>query len=238
MEKNKTGRYLKYAIGEIALVIIGILIALQINNWNEQRNNQVKLKSYILEYRADLINNIGFFDEQNEGMQESIDKNTKFLQIKNFDTISVDSLEVSIETFYIQFETKNHVYESFKNSQITEFGKYDSIIRGMQIYYNWIYSDINANIIEHNNAVDKADNYWRYEQNKYEFRYDSDGTTFQQTPAQRKENIVALIRDPKARNILKIDNRKKKHAATRLRVYKGFTQKIIDQINRTLNLKD
>jgi hypothetical protein len=37
MEKNKTGNYLKYAIGEIVLVVIGILIALQINNWNEQR---------------------------------------------------------------------------------------------------------------------------------------------------------------------------------------------------------
>jgi hypothetical protein len=37
IEKNKTGKYLKYAIGEIILVVIGILIALQINNWNEVR---------------------------------------------------------------------------------------------------------------------------------------------------------------------------------------------------------
>ncbi|WP_432411181.1 DUF6090 family protein [Rasiella sp. SM2506] len=35
--KNKTGKYLKYAIGEIILVVIGILVALQINNWNEHR---------------------------------------------------------------------------------------------------------------------------------------------------------------------------------------------------------
>ena len=37
MEKNKTGKYFKYAIGEIILVVLGILIALQINNWNENR---------------------------------------------------------------------------------------------------------------------------------------------------------------------------------------------------------
>jgi hypothetical protein len=38
MEKNKTGKYFKYAIGEIVLVVIGILIALQINNLNESKN--------------------------------------------------------------------------------------------------------------------------------------------------------------------------------------------------------
>lgn len=37
MSENKTGKYLKYAIGEIVLVVIGILIALSINNWNENR---------------------------------------------------------------------------------------------------------------------------------------------------------------------------------------------------------
>ena len=39
MEKNKTGKYLLYAIGEILLVVIGILIAISINNWNENQKN-------------------------------------------------------------------------------------------------------------------------------------------------------------------------------------------------------
>jgi len=37
MNENKTGKYLKYAIGEIVLVIVGILIALSINNRNEAK---------------------------------------------------------------------------------------------------------------------------------------------------------------------------------------------------------
>lgn len=40
METGKTGKYFKYAIGEIILVVIGILIALQINNWNDLRKNR------------------------------------------------------------------------------------------------------------------------------------------------------------------------------------------------------
>ena len=41
INENNTGNYLKYAIGEIVLVVIGILIALQINNWNQNRKNSV-----------------------------------------------------------------------------------------------------------------------------------------------------------------------------------------------------
>ena len=41
MSENETGKYLKYAIGEIILVVIGILIALQINNWNELKKQKL-----------------------------------------------------------------------------------------------------------------------------------------------------------------------------------------------------
>jgi len=80
MEQNKTGKYFKYAIGEIILVVIGILIALQINNWNEGRKlndkrqelivsliedfdyNKSKLKIE-LKFRDSLRTNMGTFNE-------------------------------------------------------------------------------------------------------------------------------------------------------------------------------
>jgi len=61
MENNKTGkpasatgRYLKYAIGEISLVVIGILIALSINNWNEKKNTELKTQEYYIQLLDDL----------------------------------------------------------------------------------------------------------------------------------------------------------------------------------------
>jgi len=52
--ENKTSKYLKYAIGEIVLVVIGILIALQINNWNEQRKEREQSIFYHEQINNDL----------------------------------------------------------------------------------------------------------------------------------------------------------------------------------------
>ena len=54
MEKNKTGKYLKYAIGEIILVMIGILLALQVNNWNEHRKLQHEELNLLLEVKSNF----------------------------------------------------------------------------------------------------------------------------------------------------------------------------------------
>lgn len=62
--ENKTGRpalpvgrYLKYAIGEIILVVVGILIALQINNWNEQRKENNYEQKILKELKSDFLYN-------------------------------------------------------------------------------------------------------------------------------------------------------------------------------------
>ncbi|PHS67975.1 MAG: hypothetical protein COB12_01815 [Flavobacterium sp.] len=53
-EDNKPIKYLRYAIGEIVLVVIGILIALSINNWNENRKNRISESEYYCKILADF----------------------------------------------------------------------------------------------------------------------------------------------------------------------------------------
>lgn len=54
INENKTSKYLKYAIGEIILVVLGILIALQINNWNENRKDRILEKEYLTRLKSDI----------------------------------------------------------------------------------------------------------------------------------------------------------------------------------------
>ena len=66
--ENKFSKYLLYAIGEIILVVIGILIALQINNSNETRKARAVEINYLENLKADLLiesKNIGGYSEYN-----------------------------------------------------------------------------------------------------------------------------------------------------------------------------
>ncbi|UAM99091.1 hypothetical protein K8354_04500 [Polaribacter litorisediminis] len=62
MEKNKTGKYLKYAIGEIVLVMIGILLALQVSNWNQDRKDRISERKILNNINRDFIQNKASFD--------------------------------------------------------------------------------------------------------------------------------------------------------------------------------
>lgn len=57
ISQSKLSRYLIYAIGEIVLVVIGILIALQINNWNERAKIRETEKDILYNLRAELMSN-------------------------------------------------------------------------------------------------------------------------------------------------------------------------------------
>lgn len=62
LARNRFSNYLLYALGEIVLVVIGILVALQINNWNDQRKLHNQELKYLRNIRADLVNNIAEMD--------------------------------------------------------------------------------------------------------------------------------------------------------------------------------
>lgn len=97
LTENKFSKYLLYAIGEIVLVVIGILIALQINNWNEERKTEkeeIRILNNLLEslYSAKDQSNIEIFEEKQlkESLLVALGKNSNKSEF-NVNTIS-DSL--------------------------------------------------------------------------------------------------------------------------------------------------
>ncbi|SFZ93951.1 hypothetical protein SAMN05428642_103451 [Flaviramulus basaltis] len=81
LNEGKTSKYLKYAIGEIILVIIGILVALQVNNWNTGRiqNNDSKelSKRLLLETNQNII----ILDSQIKRLNKSLNASLELLKM-------------------------------------------------------------------------------------------------------------------------------------------------------------
>jgi len=73
LSEGKTGKYFKYAIGEIVLVVIGILIALQINNWNENRKNKIAEADYYCRILDDFELNEKLIDDTSELINNKIE---------------------------------------------------------------------------------------------------------------------------------------------------------------------
>ncbi len=75
LDENKTLKYLKYSVGEIVLIILGILFAFQINDWNENRRAQAELDRYIVQLQKDVGLAISIIDKKNSTSGTQIAKN-------------------------------------------------------------------------------------------------------------------------------------------------------------------
>jgi len=116
INQNRTTKYFKYAIGEIILVVIGILIALQINNWNEEKKaNQFHHKILIELHSSTLIN----IHELNAGveMNEEAKRSCEIILNHLANNIEYqDSLDISFSKslFWYKYVPDDSSYESVK----------------------------------------------------------------------------------------------------------------------------
>lgn len=95
LSENKTGKYLLYAIGEIILVVIGILIALQVNNINEQHKTDVKERKYLMSIKSELFTNLELIKIETEGLKRSINGQRKLISLINSKKDTVNEIEMS-----------------------------------------------------------------------------------------------------------------------------------------------
>ena len=102
MAEGKTVHYLKYAVGEIVLVVIGILIALQINTWNEGRKLQRERERLIGAMYADFTSSQESLEVTISNVQRHLEGMNGFYAIitENAPPVSLDSLKTLMTNFF------------------------------------------------------------------------------------------------------------------------------------------
>lgn len=103
--ENKFSKYLLYAIGEIVLVMVGILLALQVNNWNEYRKERIEGDKILLEINRNLEIEIRTIKQRIILMQNAENKIERLLTLIEQDSAimgnEIDSLFGVIPPFYM-----------------------------------------------------------------------------------------------------------------------------------------
>jgi hypothetical protein len=150
MEKNKTGKYLKYAIGEIVLVVIGILIALQINNWSEDRKKDLLEISVLKELKRNLTDDIKDINANTDFHKRALVSSKVISNVMKNQLPYNDSLDTHFTSIFIVplfLETRT-AYGQIKNIG-TSLVKTDSLreqivdLYERKYYYlkNWVESE-------------------------------------------------------------------------------------------------
>jgi len=119
-DDNKPVKYFRYAIGEVVLVVIGILIALSINNWNEQRKDAILEKYYLHRLISDLKADIEEIDTTTRFASKAIVTGNNILEKFGIDYIS--DVRNSSNTLTVKFI--ENALEQYNNELSNEnFGK-------------------------------------------------------------------------------------------------------------------
>jgi len=167
VNEGKTVNYLKYAIGEIILVMIGILLALQVNNWNEQRKSKLEeikiLKDFQESLQIDII-----------GLNRATNANTRAKNSMNFlldymekDLPYNDSLKYHFgnTTFHWLYGISNSVVDALKSKGLNLISN-DSLKQRIINIYTWSNSTFQDDQIRYRNIIINAS------RNIYNTRFD------------------------------------------------------------------
>ncbi len=145
MKKNRVRKYILYAIGEIILVVIGILIALQINNWNDKRIQKSQLKSVFKVVKEDLKTDT-LMVSQIVQFYDTINKYSIKIMMDEITTKNLDSCKIcpSLVTVYRPMTTQKKGYKLLQNFSDNNTIKPDSLATNITQFYA-IFNDLITN---------------------------------------------------------------------------------------------
>ncbi|WP_019669897.1 DUF6090 family protein [Eudoraea adriatica] len=150
-DDNQFFKYSRYAIGEIVLVVVGILIALQINNWNNDRLKKEQLNTFLVRLTEDLQSDRLNLNRKVTGYQKGALRHNHVLKICGLDTVIIEELyrpEKETEIYDWQWQgpyPEEFDFKFFKNviiitGHVLRFNSKNSTITEMK--NTGIYSEI------------------------------------------------------------------------------------------------
>jgi hypothetical protein len=158
LTENKLKKYLLYAIGEIVLVVIGILIALQLNNWNEVQKLKKLEKEYYCRLLEDAVLDIEQINDLITSAQDRLMASNRAIRVLLQPTPS--KVEVGTEIYlatkaiYSDFKPNNSAFEDLKSGANLNIISDKSVIKALNQYFNKVEELKSIIMVNGKHAVD------------------------------------------------------------------------------------
>jgi hypothetical protein len=227
--ENKTGKYFKYAIGEIVLVVIGILIALQVNNWNEFRKERKIEKELIAELHLAIKNNHKVLAGSLERWQYNIDAIDLILQVIDEKRPYHDSLAYQ---FHEAHRKRGNILNSLNFSGYKAFeNKGFNLITNRNIQEGIInlFDNHLSGLVATNEQLDIDYSSFHYEYIARNFQLNKD--------VHIPHNFDSVINDPYYRSILQSLKTIMQRKTNRVYLYLSKSEKILKLLEDELDQK-
>ncbi len=236
LTENKFSKYLVYAIGEIVLVVIGILIALSINNWNINRISDHQMIAYLENLKKDLKMDTLNFSKAIKNYQYSVDIRNKLMPLSNYDTTPTDSILRLIIPYYSIERPKTIGFNKITNSGITQISKNDSLSEKIYNYYTNNLENFNGLLDWEKDKTELSSRYWIEGQNLFEIIW-SNGTVLLKDEDASRVNLIKMVSEPRGRNYLNLDYLRKERVLANYLGMKKIATELIAEIEKELNSK-
>ena len=132
---NQFLKYVQYALGEIVLVVLGILIALQINNWNEYRKDISKSRAILGEFKKDLASDTTGINRVVRLLERRTSYEAWALNRVVYDKSQVDSLKNALFSTVYQEFIQDRTYNKLQVSQNPNLTGFLDLQNNLTTYY-------------------------------------------------------------------------------------------------------
>lgn len=202
---KNTKKYTAYAVGEIFLVVVGILIALQINNWNEYSKNHELAVKYLKNVQTDLAADTSVFSTTLKSIEQMKEFKKWGLKQRDFSSLDFPYLAALVSSKYFNIQSNDQAFQRMNDPNVMNISDFDSVFMAINSYYTF-----NQDYLDSFNDWDKQSSlkesdFWNL-QGEFEINFSApeDSIPYFQSTESIKQEFEDRILSIQGRNYIKM----------------------------------
>ncbi|AXG71176.1 hypothetical protein KORDIASMS9_03432 [Kordia sp. SMS9] len=235
LKKKNLKQYVVFAIGEIFFIIAGILIALSINNWNENRISLKKADVYIDKIKKDLAVDTTYFEYAIKRIDIKIDYKKSLFNPDSIAKFTTSQIQGIVTSGTNNISINTNAYNKMVESGIVTLPEKKFLFEKLDNYY----AVFNTYLMEFNKweekSVDKDMDFWIY-QNHYELEY-LDSIPKVANPKENRESLLKVVTSKAGKNYVNMSILREKRMKEIYTKARDGAKKLIKRIDSIQNTK-